>query len=98
MKGKHLQIALILLITLAVLKFIRGGLDFDIRSVIPFMGGADISIYDWAGLALLVIFAGGLARLHRRGRPRDDTADVAEEDVYEVVEEPEADESDEDES
>ena len=98
MNGKHLQIALILLLTLGILKFIRGGQGFDIRSVIPFMSGRDISIYDWAGLALLIIVAWGLVRLRRFGKPVDAAEQIEDEYVYEAVEDDEAEETEEDES
>ena len=70
MNIKALQIVIILLITFAVLSWIRsdGEYDFDIRSIIPFMRGSDISIYDWGGLALILYGLWGLGRLRGGAR------------------------------
>jgi hypothetical protein len=37
-----------------------------LAEVLPFISGRDVGLYDWAGLAVLLITAWGIARLLRR--------------------------------
>ncbi|MBN2560186.1 MAG: hypothetical protein JXQ75_04585 [Phycisphaerae bacterium] len=80
MNAKILRIVVVLVVALSVLAWIRsnGRHDFDIRSVIPFMHGSDVSLYDWAGLVVIALGAWSLARLGwgagtRRQREPDTT-------------------------
>ena len=72
MNTKILQVVAILIITFAALSWIRsdGQYDFDIRSIIPFMRGSDISLYDWGGLALILLGIWGIGRLRRGAEER----------------------------
>ena len=65
MNAKILRIVVILVIMLAVLSWIRsdGRYDFDIRTIVPFMHGSDVTIYDWGGLILIALGVWGFARL-----------------------------------
>jgi hypothetical protein len=67
MNAKVLQVAVILLISFAMLSWIRsnGVYDFDIRSVLPFFRGPHVTLYDFAGLALILLAVCGCARVRR---------------------------------
>ncbi len=65
MNWKAVKIIVVLIIALALLAFLRSGHSFDVRSIIPFMGGAEISLYDWSGLFLSGLVVWGLLRLNR---------------------------------
>jgi hypothetical protein len=76
MNLKIIQIAAILLVTLAILSWLRsdGRYDFDIRSILPFMRGK-VTMYDWGSLTLIVLGLWGLGRLNRMQRPHDPRPD-----------------------
>jgi hypothetical protein len=67
MNTRVIQVLVILIISLAILAFIRGGLDFDIRSIVPFMSGGEITLFDWGGLVLLILVVWGIFRVRRLG-------------------------------
>ena len=83
MNTKTLHIVLILVVSLAVLAWLRsdGHYDFDVRSVIPFMRG-EVTLHDWAGVVLIVLGIWGTsllqARPHRVDEPPDEDYDVLE--------------------
>lgn len=82
---KPVLVTAILLLTLAVLGWLRADHRFDIRTIVPFLSGREIGVFDWGGLALLILAAWGLSRLHR-----GPTAHTDEDDVLEL-DEPEQD-------
>jgi hypothetical protein len=59
---KIIKAAVIILITLAVLSFIRDGRQFHIARVLPFCDGR-ISEYHLAGLVMCIIAIWGLKRI-----------------------------------
>ncbi len=65
MNWNVIKVVIVLIITFAILGFIRSGTDFDMRAIIPFFSGRDIGLYDWAGLVLVVFVWWGLARLRQ---------------------------------
>jgi hypothetical protein len=63
---RAIKLVLILLISAVVINFIRGGRMFHIAKALPFSNAPErISLYDWAGVAVLIICAWGLYRLKR---------------------------------
>ena len=61
-----IRLVLIILICAIVINFIRNGRMFHIAKSLPFANNPEnIGIYDWAGVAVLVILAWGLYRLKR---------------------------------
>lgn len=66
MNTKILQIAAIVLITLAVLIWLRsdGRYDFDLRETLPFLRGK-VTLHDWGSLAIIALGLWGLGRLRR---------------------------------
>jgi hypothetical protein len=62
---KPVLVTVILLLTLALLGWLRADHGFDVRSIVPFLSGREIGPFDWGGLALLVLAAWGLSRLNR---------------------------------
>lgn len=61
---KAFAITFILVVTLALLLFIRGGETWDIRHSIPFLGGHPIQVYDFAAAALLFMAIIGFASIY----------------------------------
>ena len=87
MNSKLILVTIIVILTFAALIWIRsdGAYDFDIRTVLPFMGGRrDIGAYDWAGIALLAISLWGLSRLLHRGQTSGDEQQGVRDDEYEI--------------
>lgn len=68
---KIIQIAAIILVTLAILSWLRsdGRYDFDIRTIIPFMRG-EVTLYDFGSLVLIILGLCGLSSLRRASRDR----------------------------
>ena len=65
---KAAKVVLIVLFCAVLINWIRGGQDFHLVQVLPFLGGHKPGIYDAAGLVmLLVLLPWGLRRLRRRG-------------------------------
>ena len=83
MNAQIVKVAAILIITMAVLFWLRsdGRYDFDIRSIIPFMRG-EATLHDWGGLCLIGLGLWGLGRL-RRGRTSTAEASSDDDDSYE---------------
>lgn len=80
---KPALVTAILLLTLAVLGWLRADHRFDIRTIVPFLTGREIGVFDWGGLALLILAAWGLSRLNEDpSEKRDDTEEL-------VLDEPE---------
>jgi len=76
---KPAAVTAILVLALALLAWIRAGDDFDIRSILPLLGGNEINIYDLGGLLMLVIAGWGLARLmYGRGGEKPDEEEFDE--------------------
>ena len=82
---KAAKIVLVLLVTMGLVVFVRGGRDFSLAKALPFCGGHKPGFYDFGALALLALAAWGLTRLHRPSRAEDPTPSDTE---------PEADSSD----
>lgn len=61
---KVFLITLVLIVTFALLLFIRGGEEWDIRRTIPFMGNHPIQLYDFAGAALLFVATIGFSSVY----------------------------------
>ena len=70
---KPAAVTAIVVLALALLAWIRAGQDFDIRSILPLIGGHEINVYDLGGLLMLLIACLGLARLART--PREEEAE-----------------------
>lgn len=64
-------VTLVVLLTLALLGWMRADHQFDPRRLIPFLHG-EATLYDAAGLAVIVIALIGLTRLHRGPATEDD--------------------------
>ena len=63
---KAIRLCLIVLIASLVINFIRNGRLFHIAKSLPFSNAPEkISLYDWAGVVVLIIAAWGLYRLKR---------------------------------
>ena len=61
---KAIRLCIILLIGATIINFLRDGRMFHIARTLPFAGGSEtINIYDWAGVAVLIILAWGFYRL-----------------------------------
>jgi len=85
--SKIITITIIVILTCAALIWIRsdGLYDFDIRTVLPFMGGRrDIGAYDWGGLALVGLGLWGIGRLLHRGQTSGDEQSGVRDDEYEI--------------
>lgn len=63
MNWKAVQAMLGIIAVLVGLAFIREGTGFDIRSILPFLGGREVGVYDCGGLALLGLLGWGIWRL-----------------------------------
>ncbi len=69
MNAKLAKLTVILVLVLSLMVWLRGNTyDFDIRSIIPFMRN-QVTLYDWAGLAIGCLFAWGVSRIRSRGTP-----------------------------
>ena len=83
---KAAKVVLIVLFCALIINWIRGGQDFHLARVLPFMGGHHPSIYDVAAIIFLcVMLPWGLRRLRRRGEELQDVEhtwlpDVEEDD------------------
>lgn len=78
---KVVATVILVCLSLAAIVSLRGGNDFNILRILPFLGGYRPSMYDVASLTLIVITIGGITRLLV---PAADD-DKSEED-YEIVE------------
>jgi len=68
---KEARIVLILILFGTLIHAVRGDADFSLPHVIPFMGGRRPGEYDLMGIAMILIFLWGMARLNRmRNRRR----------------------------
>ena len=70
MKTNHIiAITVVLVVGIAIIAWLRqGGFDYpgkDIRKIIPFMRGKPITIYDFGGVAMILLGLWGWRRLHR---------------------------------
>jgi len=66
---KPIKLCLTILIAAVVINFLREGRLLHIAKVLPFANGRDtVPLYDWAGVIMLGIFAGGLYRLKHTNR------------------------------
>jgi hypothetical protein len=63
---RAIRLCIILLLGAIVINFLREGRLFHIARTLPFAGGETINIYDWAGVAVLVILAWGLYRIKHK--------------------------------
>ena len=68
MNWKAIQLLVAVIALLVILAFIRAHSAFDVRSILPFLGGQEVSIHDWAGVPLLLLFVWGISRLRRLKR------------------------------
>ena len=67
-----IKICLIILITAVAVNFIKNGETFHLAKILPFANkGDNVDLYDWAGVAVLAIFAWGLYRLHRNSNDNE---------------------------
>lgn len=67
---RAMLVTIVVLLTLALLGWMRDDHQFDTRRLIPFLHG-EATLYDAAGLVVIVIALWGLAR-HHRGPVTDD--------------------------
>jgi hypothetical protein len=66
---RHALIIVIVVVCLALIVFVRGGADFPIVQILPFVGGgAKPLIFEAAGIALIAIAVWGYRRLRRPNR------------------------------
>ena len=63
---KTIAITLIIVFVSAVILFVRGGADFPIVRVLPFLGGHEPGLYDVGALVILAILALGIRRMYRQ--------------------------------
>ena len=91
MNVRMAKILLVLLVSLAVLGWLRadGSYDFDIRSIIPFMRGSEVGLHDWGGLILIGLGVWGLGRLC--GPPKEDDSSTTFGDEHEEEDDVDAD-------
>ena len=80
---KAAMVVLILIVTMGLIVFVRGGRDFSLVKAIPFCGGHKPGLYDFGAIALFTLMLWGLGRLKRSGqdpvqdRPMAETEEVA---------------------
>ena len=79
---RSMLVTVVVLLTLALLGWIRADHQFDPRRLIPFLHG-EASLYDAAGLVVIGIALWGLARLHRGPTP-DEEPRYEYEDPYDL--------------
>ena len=61
---KAIKLCLIIVIAAIIINFIKTGQGFHIAKSLPFSNAPDkVSLYDWAGVAVLIILAWGLYRI-----------------------------------
>ena len=63
--ARIVYLTLVILIAAALINFARGGEGFHIAKVLPFASGETPGIYDWAGIAIVLITLWGIQRLRR---------------------------------
>lgn len=89
---KAMATVVMIICLLAVLNALRGGAEFPVSHLVPFLGGHPPGMYDWAALAVVAITANGVRRL--LSPATDDDEDEAEE--YEEVKDASSDIDDSD--
>ena len=73
MNRKVAAITFVIVIALGLLTWIRGdGYTFDIRTILPFTDGQEVSVHQWGRVGLLALGAWGLWRLFHRPGPEDE--------------------------
>jgi len=55
----------VVILTMAVIRWIRSGDDFPLGRALPFMSGKSDPLYDFGSLAMVLIFIWGLVRMSR---------------------------------
>ena len=70
---KAFTIAMVLIITFALLAFVRADHDTDLRRILPFLGGQRICIYDFAGAVVVLTSTWAIGRLLWRARSAEDS-------------------------
>jgi hypothetical protein len=65
---KAAKLVLILIVTMGLILFVRGGRDFNLVKSLPFCGGHKPGFYDFGAIALVVLMLWGLGRLKQSGQ------------------------------
>ncbi len=68
---KLAQLALLTVVILALMNWSRGQYTFSLPMTLPLLGGKEPSIYDAAGVVVIIIAVVGLMRLSHNRRHRD---------------------------
>ena len=75
---KSAKLVLVLLVTMGLIVFVRGGRDFSLPKALPFCGGHKPGFYDFGALCLIVLMLWGLGRLRRTGDEPAEKQEVVE--------------------
>ena len=69
---KAIKLCVIIVIAAIIINFMKAGLGFHIAKSLPFSNASDkVSLYDWAGVAVLIILAWGLYRVKHMDDDKD---------------------------
>jgi len=73
------KIIAIIIVTFALIGFVRGGETFHIAKALPFCSGGRPGLYDFTAGGLIAVMFWGIGRLGRIGTGDDETPEEEEE-------------------